>query len=58
MTTLSQATIDKLIKLAQQEPTENDDLFGENPDDAYQYGLTDGEADMARMILTELGIKY
>lgn len=63
--TLSQATIDKLIEAAQRETWDEgdddsviDDFAGGNVDDAYQGGERAGETNLAREILTELGIAY
>lgn len=54
---LSEAMVARLKELAADEPMENDDLFGESPDDAYGYGCADGAADLARDILNDMGEK-
>ena len=38
------------------EPTEHDDLFGENPDDAYRWGIDDGEQEMFHDLAAFLGL--
>lgn len=47
--------IAKLRKMvADYEPMEHDDLFGESPDDAYSKGVYDGERDLALLILQDI----
>lgn len=65
--TLSQHTIDQMIKLAQQSPWCEqceatgdviDDFAGGNVDDAYNGGVYAGQTYLAREILDGLNIKW
>jgi hypothetical protein len=64
---LSPEYIEKLKKLAKLKTCEENseeeyfnpsDWFGGNYDDAYAGGVTTGTIDMARQVLTELGIDF
>ena len=64
--TLNQEFIDRLKLLARRKMWSEDededfnpyDMSGGNFDDCYEGGRRDGEVDMAREILTELGIDW
>ncbi len=61
---MNEELIEKLKTLAKKECWSDDDEFeaysysGGNFDDAYSGGYRDGEIDLAREILRELGISY
>jgi hypothetical protein len=56
--------VEKLKKLARRECYDEDsefipyDAFGGNMDDAYAGGQEDGETQLARELLTELGVSW
>lgn len=50
--------VTELRRLVEINLTERDELFGENPDDAYDNGVLDGKAELAKEVLGWLGIKH
>lgn len=54
---LPDTLIEKLKHAAERKLSEPD-LFGENPDDAYDWGINRGHTELAREILESLNIEY
>jgi hypothetical protein len=46
----------KLRRLADESSTETADLWGEDPDDVYRWGVADGRSDLALEILAALNV--
>ncbi len=47
--------LEKLLEVGRHRvPTDHEDLFGANPDDAYDLGISDGRAELARELYSSI----